>query len=129
MTQSRAEMERRRQKGATLLARGISQTGVAEALGVSRMSVTRWAKKLKRGGVEALSATKSTGRRSRMGARQARLFVELWRACEWASFGEFRDAVEENLGLNYHRDHIGRLVHALVAIEPRPVGPRRSGNR
>jgi transposase len=51
-----AEMGERRMLGARLLREGVWQAEVARRLGVHRQSVSRWARKLKRGGERALGA-------------------------------------------------------------------------
>ena len=49
-------LEKRRMRGVRLLREGVWQSEVARRLGVHRQSVSRWAKKLKRGGKRALGA-------------------------------------------------------------------------
>ena len=60
-----AVLEERRMRGARLLREGVWQAEVARRVGVHRQSVSRWARKLKRGGERALGAGR-VGRPARL---------------------------------------------------------------
>ena len=53
-SQKLKELERRRRRGARLLASGESQAGVARKVGVSRQTGMRWERARQEGGMEAL---------------------------------------------------------------------------
>lgn len=56
------ELERRRLVAGRWLLKGVYQAEVARRVGVTQTSVTRWAEKLERGGLEALKSQRRRGR-------------------------------------------------------------------
>jgi len=65
-------LERRRMRAVRLLQRGVWQSEVARRVGVHRQSVSRWAQRLKQGGVQALKKAGRLGRPPRLGADDLR---------------------------------------------------------
>ncbi len=64
---TRDQMEQRRRSGAQLLRAGqLSQAEIARRLGVSRATVSDWAKQLAQGGLRALRRRKAPGRPARL---------------------------------------------------------------
>jgi len=61
-----AALERRRLRAVKLLRKKVRQAEVARRVGVHRQSVSRWAKKLKRGGERALRKAGRLGRPNRL---------------------------------------------------------------
>lgn len=98
-SQKLKELERRRGRGARLLAGGESQAEVARRVGVSRQTVMRWDRARQEGGMEALRRAPHFGRPERLSAAQRQELVrllkegalaagfstELWTAPRWAS--------------------------------------------
>jgi transposase len=76
-SQKLMELERRRRRGARLLARGESQADVAREVGVSRQTAMRWDRALKAGGMEALRRTERFGRPERLSDAQRVELVRL----------------------------------------------------
>ena len=100
---------------------GWSRHDIAEALGVSPVSVSRWFARARDGGPEALRAHPSPGRPPKLSAAQKRLIpVFLWHGAEAYGFrGEvwtcarIAQVIEEEFGVRYHKGHIGKLLREL----------------
>ena len=98
-----------------------SRHDIAEALGVSPVSVSRWFARVRDGGPEALRAHPSPGAPPKLSAAQKGLIPEfLWHGAEAYGFrGEVwtcarvARVIEEELGVRYHKDHVGRLLNEL----------------
>jgi transposase len=114
-------LEWRRFRALHLKRQGWSRHDIAEALGVSRVSVSRWFARVRDGGPEALRAHPSPGRPPKLSAAQKRLIPEfLWHGAEAYGFGgevwtcaRIAQVIEEELGVRYHKDHVGRLLQEL----------------
>lgn len=114
-------LEWRRFRALHLMRQGWSRQDIAEALGVSRMSVSRWFARARAGGPEALRAHPSPGAPPKLSAAQKRLIPEfLWHGAEAYGFrGEvwtrarIAQVIEEELGVRYHKSHVGKLLHEL----------------
>jgi transposase len=100
---------------------GWSRHDIAEALGVSPVSVSRWFARVRDGGPEALRAHSGSGRPPKLSSAQRRLIPEfLWHGAEAYGFrGEVwtcarvAQVIEEEFGVRYHKDHVGRLLQEL----------------
>jgi transposase len=100
---------------------GWSGHDIAEALGVSRMSVSRWLARARDGGPDALRAHPSPGAPPKLSAAQKRLIPEfLWHGPEAYGFrGEvwtrarIARVIEEEFGVRYHKGHVGKLLQEL----------------
>lgn len=125
---SAAELEVRRRKAVDLLQDGKTLTEVARLVGADLSSVKRWKRAVKTGGLAALAAKPNPGRPSkltdeqkqllstivRQGARAAGFRNELW-TCRRVAH-----VVRERFGVEYHCDHVGRLLHALGFTPQKP---------
>ena len=114
-------LENRRHRALGLLDGGRSLNEVARLLDCAPSSVMRWRDAREAGGAEALRVRFSPGRPAKLDARQRKRLVrlllqgaithgyttELWTTARIARliWKEFR--------VRYHRDHVGRLLHAL----------------
>ena len=76
-SQKLKELERRRRRGARLLAAGESQAEVARRVGVSRQTVMRWDRAREEGGMEALRRASHFGRPERLSTAQRQELVRL----------------------------------------------------
>ncbi len=100
---------------------GWPRHDIAEALGVSPASVSRWFARVRHGGSEALRAHPSPGHPPKLSCAQKRLIPEfLWHGAEAYGFrGEVwtcarvAQVIEEEFGVRYHKDHVGRLLKEL----------------
>ncbi len=101
---------------------GWSQRTIAEALGVSRPAVSQWLAAAERGGPNALRSHSVSGRDCRLTAEQKRMIPEfLWHGPEAYGFrgqvwtcARIAQVIEEEFGVRYHKDHVGRLLKATA---------------
>jgi transposase len=114
-------LEWRRFRALHLLREGWSRHDIAEALGVSRMSVSRWFACARDGGPDALRAHPSPGAPPKLSAAQKGLIPEfLWHGAEAYGFrGEvwtrarIAQVIAEEFGVRYHKGHVGKLLQEL----------------
>jgi transposase len=113
--------EWRRLRALHLKQQGWYQRDIAEALGVSEDTVGRWLARAREGGLEALRARPAPGHPPKLAPTQKRLIPEfLWHGPEAYGFrGEVwtcsrvARVIEEEFGVRYHKDHVGRLLKEL----------------
>lgn len=113
--------EWRRFRALDLKQQGWYQREIASALGVTEDTVSRWLARARHGGPEALLARPAPGPPPRLSSAQKRLIPEfLWHGPEAYGFhGEvwtcarISRVIEEEFGIRYHRDHVGRLLKEL----------------
>jgi transposase len=113
--------EWRRFRALYLKQKGWFRCDIADALGVSPTSVSRWLAHARDGGPEALRAHPSPGHPPKLSASQKRLIPEfLWHGAEAYGFrGEvwtcarIAQVIKEEFGVCYHKDHVGRLLKEL----------------
>lgn len=97
------------------------QRDIAAALDVSEETVSRWLARVRRGGPEALRSRPRPGHPPKLWPAQKRLIPEfLWHGPEAYGFrGEVwtcarvARVIEEEFGVRYHKDHVGRLLQEL----------------
>jgi transposase len=113
--------EWRRLRALHLKQQGWFQRDSAEALGVSEVSVSHWLARARAGGPEALLARPAPGRPPKLSPEQKRLIPEfLWHGPEAYGFrgdvwtcARVARVIEEEFGVRYHKDHVGRLLQGL----------------
>jgi transposase len=121
--------EWRRLRALQLKQQGWYQRDIAEALGVTEVTVSRWLAHASQGGLEALRARSSTGRPPKLSPAQKRLIPEfLWHGGEAYGFrGELwtckriAKVIKEEFGVSYHKDHVGRLLKELQWTPQVPI--------
>src|SRR5690349_555105 len=110
--------EWRRLRALYLKQQGWYQRDIAEALGVSEETVSRWLARGRTGGPAALRARPRPGHPPKLTPPQKRLIPEfLWHGAEAYGFrgdvwtcARVAQVIEEELGARYHKDHVGRLL-------------------
>lgn len=114
-------LEDRRKRALALLDRGYSLHEVGRRVGCAAVSVMRWRDARRRGGVKALQVRFSPGRPTKMDAAQRKRLVSLlvkgatahgWRTNLWTT-ARIAELIRREFSIEYHRDHIGRLLHGL----------------
>jgi transposase len=108
---------------------GWYQRDIAAALGVSEDAVSRWLMRARVGGLEALRSRSSPGRRPKLSSVQKRLIPEfLWHGAEAYGFrgavwtcARIAQVIEEEFGVRYHKDHVGRLLQELFWTPQLPI--------
>ena len=118
---SAAELEAHRRLAASLRANGSTCAEIAEMMVVDLSSVKRLKTAWKKGGIEALAAKPHPGRTPRLSPSQKRRLektllrgpvqagyqTDLWTCARVA------EAIHKQFGVDYHVDHVGRLLGAL----------------
>src|SRR5438105_3775685 len=105
------------------------QRDIAEALGVSEDSVSRWLARARRGGIEALLARPIPGRPPELSDDQKQRIPEfLWHGPESYGFrgrvwtcARVGRVIEEEFGVRYHKGHVSRLLKELHWTPQQPI--------
>src|SRR5438034_6561969 len=113
--------EWRRMRALALKQQGWTQRAIAEALGVSEQAVSQWLAAVRQGGPQALRSHPAPGAPPKLTADQKRLIPEfLWHGSEAYGFrgqvwtcARIAKVIEEEFGVSYHKDHVGRLLAQL----------------
>lgn len=121
--------EWRRFRALHLKLHGWYQRDIAEALDVAEEAVSRWVARARDGGPEALRARSATGRRPRLAPDELRSIPEfLWHGPEAYGFrgqvwtcARIAEVIEWELGVRYHKDHVGRLLKELHWTPQQPI--------
>jgi transposase len=121
--------EWRRLRAVQLKQRGWYQRDIADALGVSEVSVSHWVTRARDSGLSALLGNRKSGHPPRLTSAQKSLIPEfLWHGPEAYSFrGEvwtcarISRVIEEEFGIRYHKDHVGRLLKELCWTPQVPI--------
>ena len=114
-------LEARRQRVVALLEQDLSLHEIARRLGCHAGSVLRWRNALQSGELEALKAKPAAGRPARLTAKQKVRLVQLLRQGAMAhgdrtalwTTQRIAALIERRLGVHYHRNHVGKLLHQL----------------
>ena len=123
-------LEQRRRTAAALLRKGWKQADVARHLGVSEMSVSRWAKTLQDKGLRGLRSAGRTGRRPELDKHQrrrlCRILLEGAEAHGYATglwtLPRVSEVIDREFGVQYHPGHVWRVLRDLGWSCQRPVG-------
>lgn len=119
---SASELEVRRRIAGRMLEQGYRLSEVANAVGASLSSVKRWKKSMReRGGLEALRSKPHPGKKSRLNDSQKRQLVKLLLAgprragypTDLWTCRRVREVVARRFGVDYHVDHVWRLLRGL----------------
>src|SRR6266446_4871214 len=121
--------EWRRLQALQLKEQGWYQRHIAEALDVSEDAVSRWLIRARTIGPESLLACPSPGHPPKLSATQKRLIPEfLWHGPEAYGFrgavwtcARISRVIQEEFGVRYHKDHVGRLLKELRWTPQTPV--------
>jgi transposase len=121
--------EWRRLQALHLKQQGWRQRDIASALSATEVSVSRWLARARQGGPEALLARPAPGRPPKLSPQQKRLIPEfLWHGAEAYGFrgqvwtcARIALVIEEEFGVRYHKDHVGRLLKELQWTPQVPI--------
>jgi transposase len=100
---------------------GWYQRDIADALDVREETVCRWLARARDSGPETLRARPRSGHPPKLSPAQKRLIPEfLWHGAEAYGFrgqvwtcARIAQVIEEEFGVRYHKDHVGRLLREL----------------
>ena len=126
-------LERRRFRGARLLAARGTQAKVARRVGVSRQTIMRWDRVRVEGGLESLRRPKKFGRPERLSETQRAELVQILKAAGLASgFGtelwtipRIRQLIGERFGVAMVSTSVWRLFGRLGWSVQRPTDQAR----
>ncbi len=121
-------LEARRQRVVALLDQELSLHEIARRLGCHASSVLRWRNAWQAGGLEGLKAKPAAGRPARLTAKQKARLVQLLRQGAMAhgyrtelwTTQRIAALIERHLGVRYHRNHVGKLLHRLGWSHQKP---------
>src|SRR6266581_4113288 len=113
--------EWRRMRAVQLKQQGWFQRDIADALGVSEVSVSHWLMRAREGGLTALRARPAAGHPPKLSAAQKSRIPEfLWHGPEAYGFrgqvwtcARIARVIAEEFGVSYHKDHVSRLLREL----------------
>lgn len=114
-------IEDRRRRALALLDSGCSLNEVGRRIGCNASSVMRWRDARRRGGAKALRVRFSPGRPPKLGTQQRRRLIRLllqgamahgYRTNLWTT-ARIAELIQSAFGVQYHPDHVGRLMHSL----------------
>ena len=121
-------LEDRRRRALALLDSGCSLNEVGRRIGCNASSVMRWRETRRRGGEKALRVRYSPGRPPKLGLNQRKRLVRLllrgalahgYRTNLWTT-ARMAEVIQREFGVQYHRDHVGRLMHSLQWSPQKP---------
>lgn len=123
------ELERRRLRALALLEEGLLPSEVARRVGVDRRSVRRWRAAARKHGEAGVRARAAPGRPSRLTpGRKRRLEALLLKGPLATGFDtdlwtcpRVAELIKQRFGIEYHVDHVGRLLHDLGWSPQKPV--------
>ena len=112
-------MEARRLQAVEAMESGESLSEIARCLGVSRQAVWKWRQALRRGGTPGLRRRPRPGRPPKLSSRQRERLPKLlahgadaygFATPVWTT-GRVTELVRRRFHVEYHPDHVGRLLH------------------
>ena len=121
-------LEDRRQRALALLKTGLSFNEAARRIPCAASSVMRWFNAWRRGGARALKVRSSPGRPVKLQPAHRRRLVKVllkgplargYRTNLWTT-ARIAEVIQQEFGVHYHRDHIGRLMHSFNWSHQKP---------
>lgn len=127
------DLERRRRRGARLLAAGKTQADVARRVGVTRTSVARWEAVRQEGGIEALRRPKRFGRPRKLSEAQCEQLVQALKvgalaagfSTELWTLPRIALLIKQRFSVSLTEPSVWRLLGALGWSVQRPTGQAR----
>lgn len=115
------QLERRRRRAIVLLRKGLNLSAVAAKVGCSVSSVFLWREAYRKQGETGLDAKPAPGRPSRLDARQrqalTRILLRGALSCGYPTdlwtTRRVAKVIEKRFGVDYHPNHLWRLLQAL----------------
>lgn len=123
-------LQKRRMRAANMLRRGYTQAQVAQRLGVSRQSVSRWAATVEGSGQAGLRKAGRAGRMPGLNEAQRAELIKLLKAGALArgygtdlwTLKRVGRLIEEHMGLRYSESGVWHVLANLGFSCQRPVG-------
>ena len=127
---TRDQMEERRLKGGRLLRAGkLSQAEISRQLGVSRATVSDWAKTIEAQGVRGLRKRKAAGSRSKLSTPQKQKLKRMldrgalaygFPTDRW-TLVRVRQLIRQKFDVSYHPNYLNRLLRKLGFSPQKPL--------
>lgn len=123
-------MEERRLAGGRLLKAGkLSQAEIARQLGVSRTSVSVWARQVAEEGMKRLRRRKANGSASKLTQKQKQTLKHLLdrgaNACDFPTdrwtLGRVAELIQREFSVTYHPNYLNRLLRRLGFSPQKPL--------
>ena len=121
-------LEDRRKRALKLLDAGKSLNLVGRLVGCAASSVMRWRDAWRRGGTKALKVRFSPGRPLKLSQKQRKRLVQVllrgplargYTTNLWTT-ARIAEVIQVEFGVEYHRDHVGKLMHLLKWSAQKP---------
>jgi transposase len=121
-------LEDRRRRALALVDAGCSLNEAARRIGCGASSVMRWWRARERGGESALKVRFSPGRPPKLKGKETERMIRLlvqgamargYRTNLWTT-ARIAQLIDEEFGVHYHPNHIGRLMHRLGWSHQKP---------
>ncbi len=121
-------LEERRCSVVAFLKQNLSLHEIARRMGCWASSVLRWRNALQSGGRDALKAEPAPSRPPRLTSKQKERLVRVlakgamalgYRTELWTT-QRIADVIERKLGVRYHRNHVGKLLHQIGFSHQKP---------
>jgi transposase len=127
---TREQMEERRLEGGRLLKAGkLSQAEVARQMGVSRATVSTWAKAVEAKGIRGLRKRKAAGSKSKLNAQQKQklkymldrgAFANGFPTDRW-TLERVQQLIQQKFEVVYHPNYLNRLLRKLGFSPQKPL--------
>ncbi len=127
---TREQMEERRREGGRLLKAGkLSQSEIARHLGVSRATVSDWAKVVKSQGLKGLKRKKAKGVEAKLSKEQKQRLKKIldqgalrqgFSTDRW-TLERIRQVIQEKFQASYHPKYLSRLLKQLGFSPQKPM--------
>ena len=121
-------LEERRRRALQLFDKGRSLNEVGRLIGCAASSVMRWRDMRRRGGAKGLKVRSSPGRPHKLSLVHCRVLLKLLLEGAMASgfptqlwtTARISEVIQRKFGVEYHPDHVGRLMHRLGWSHQKP---------
>jgi putative transposase len=127
---TREQLEERRLEGGRLLKAGkVSQAEIARQLGVSRATVSDWAKTVAAKGIRGLRQRKAAGSQSKLNPRQKQKLKSMldrgalangFSTDRW-TLERVRQLIQQKFEITYHPNYLNRLLRKLGFSPQKPL--------
>ena len=127
---TREQMEERRLEGGRLLKAGkLSKAEVARQMGVSRATVSTWAKAVEAKGIRGLRKRKAAGSKSKLNAQQKQklkymldrgAFANGFPTDRW-TLERVQQLIQQKFEVVYHPNYLNRLLRKLGFSPQKPL--------
>jgi transposase len=125
---SAEDLELRRRRALKLLDGGLSLNEVGRVIGCAASSVMHWRNMRRRGGEKGLKVRASPGRPHKLSLVHCRRLLKVLLEGAMASgyptqlwtTARIQDVIRKRFRVEYHPDHVGRLMHRLGWSHQKP---------